>query len=119
VPHKRTLAATAAAAGSGGWALVRWVSGQWLPSWHQLLANHFFGAYVLVSAIVGAAVTYLYDDRKNDKVNTLITVSSSVTLMSATLPPVQSAACVCRSGLAICNWQRQCGGRQQLWPTQC
>jgi hypothetical protein len=54
---------------------VRWVSGQWLPSWHQLLANRFFGAYVLVSATVGAAVTYIYDDRRNEKVNTLITVS--------------------------------------------
>lgn len=74
MPHKRTMGAAFAAAGSGGLAMVRWATGQWLPSWQQLMYNRWFLAYVLLSAGIGAAVTYLYDDRKNPRVNTLIKV---------------------------------------------
>ena len=55
-------------------ALLRWLTGHWLPSWQQLVNNRFFAIYVVLSAGVGAAATYLYDDRQNPKINTLIKV---------------------------------------------
>jgi hypothetical protein len=67
-------AAAAATLGSGGVALLRWLTGQWLPSWQQLVNNRYIAAYLLTSAAVGAAATYLYDDMRNPKVNTLIKV---------------------------------------------
>lgn len=45
-----------------------------MPPLSQLLHSRAFGAYVLLSAACGAAATYLYDDRRNPKVNTLIKV---------------------------------------------
>jgi hypothetical protein len=74
MPHKRSMAAVATAAGSGGLALIRWLTGQWLPSWHQLVTNRYFGMYVVASSLLGAVVTYLYDDMGNRKVNTVIKV---------------------------------------------
>ncbi|KAF5837754.1 hypothetical protein DUNSADRAFT_3897 [Dunaliella salina] len=72
IPHKRTVSAVMAATGSGGMAILRWLTGKWIPPLSQLLQSRAFGAYVLVSAAGGAAATYLYDDRSNPKVNTLI-----------------------------------------------
>lgn len=76
VPHKRKLGAVVAVGGSSGWAFLRWLTGQWWPSWNQLITNRFFAIYVVVSAAIGAGATYLYDDPHNPKVNTLIKVSS-------------------------------------------
>jgi hypothetical protein len=47
---------------------------QWLPPLNQLMTSRAFGAYVLLSAACGAAATYLYDDQRNPKLNTLIKV---------------------------------------------
>eukprot|EP00200_Dunaliella_tertiolecta_P015513 CAMPEP_0202409028 /NCGR_PEP_ID=MMETSP1128-20130828/16128_1 /ASSEMBLY_ACC=CAM_ASM_000463 /TAXON_ID=3047 /ORGANISM="Dunaliella tertiolecta, Strain CCMP1320" /LENGTH=393 /DNA_ID=CAMNT_0049014289 /DNA_START=102 /DNA_END=1280 /DNA_ORIENTATION=+ len=78
IPHKRTVTAVMAATGSGGMAILRWLTGKWIPPLSQLLRSRAFGAYVLVSAASGAAATYLYDDRSNPKVNTLIKASLRV-----------------------------------------
>lgn len=74
VPHKKTMATVMAAAGSSGMALLRWLTGQWLPSWHQLIRNRFFAIYLVLSAAIGATATYIYDDRNNYKVNVVIKV---------------------------------------------
>ena len=67
----------ALATGSGSLALVRYLTGRWLPSLNQLLVNRVFAAYVVLSAAFGAIVTYLYDDRSNPRVNTIIKAGAS------------------------------------------
>ncbi len=74
VPRKRQVMGVSAVMGSSGWAALRWVTGQWLPSVEQLARNPYVGAYILASALIGAAIAYLYDDRSNPKINTLIRV---------------------------------------------
>ncbi len=39
VPNKRSLAVAGATLGTGSMAVIRWLTGQWLPSWNQLLHN--------------------------------------------------------------------------------
>lgn len=60
--------------GSTGIAAVRWLTGHWLPSWGYLASNPVFQGYVILSAFIGAALTFWFDDRKNPKLNTLILV---------------------------------------------
>ena len=60
--------------GSTGIAAARWLTGRWLPSWSQMTSNPVFQGYVVLSALLGAALTYWFDDRKNPKLNTLIMV---------------------------------------------
>lgn len=68
VPNRRGLAATAALLGSSSWAVLRWVTGQWMPSAYTLLHNRWFLGYVAASGLLGAAVTYLYGSVDNPKV---------------------------------------------------
>ncbi|GAX82984.1 hypothetical protein CEUSTIGMA_g10411.t1 [Chlamydomonas eustigma] len=75
VPHKRKVAVALSITGSTGMAVLRWFTGQWLPSWAQLSQNPFFQAYLAASVLVGAALTYWFDDRRNPKLNTLILVA--------------------------------------------
>eukprot|EP00983_Pelagomonas_calceolata_P072749 1151850-Pelagomonas_calceolata.AAC.5 len=104
-----------AATGSGGMAILRWLTGKlsiplkgqegaiqtlfislsdegWIPPLSQLLRSRAFGAYVLVSAASGAAATYLYDDRSNPKVNTLIKVCTCLCACSWDLQVVRGHA---------------------------
>ncbi len=60
--------------GTTGLTAVRWLTGHWIPSWQQLVNNPYFAAYVLLTVSLGAAITFLYDDRSNPKINTVIKV---------------------------------------------
>ena len=74
VPYKRSVAIGLSAMGSTGLAVLRWLTGHWLPSWAHLSQNPIFQGYVVLSALLGAALTYYFDDRSNPKLNTLILV---------------------------------------------
>ncbi len=74
MPHKRKVAIALSAMGSTGLGVLRWLTGQWIPSWAQLSQNPIFQGYVVASALLGAALTFWFDDRKNPKLNTLINV---------------------------------------------
>mmetsp|Transcript_13996 Transcript_13996/g.30267 ORF Transcript_13996/g.30267 Transcript_13996/m.30267 type:complete len:501 (-) Transcript_13996:156-1658(-) len=78
LPHKRKVAALLVAMGSSSWWIVRWLTGQWLPTVQQLVENKLFVAYIVGSALLGAIVTFLYDDNRNPKINQLITVALRV-----------------------------------------
>ncbi|KAG1674584.1 hypothetical protein FOA52_001833 [Chlamydomonas sp. UWO 241] len=75
VPHKRSVATALTVMGSSGMAALRWFTGHWLPSWTALSQNPVFQAYVAVSAVVGAGLTYWFDDRRSTKLNMLILVA--------------------------------------------
>lgn len=72
MPHKRHLVASAVALGSGGLAVVRWLTGHWLPSIYLLLHSKWFLAYLGASGFVGAAVTYVYGGTDNPRINTVV-----------------------------------------------
>ncbi len=95
LPHKRTMVAVGASMGTTALAAARWLTGQWLPSWHQLVTNRFFGAYVVVSALLGALITYLYDDMANPKVNSVIKVRAAAVALA------QTSDCWRRGGRAV------------------
>ena len=70
--------ALAASLGTSSLAVVRWVYGRWLPSLEQLLHNKLLLAYLALSAVVGATVTWMFDQPENPRLNTLITVMLKV-----------------------------------------
>ena len=72
VPYKRTAGVALGVMGTSGMAVARWLTGHWIPSWTQLSQNPVFQAYVLASALMGAGLSYWFDDRTNPKLNTLI-----------------------------------------------
>ncbi|KAG2499846.1 hypothetical protein HYH03_002137 [Edaphochlamys debaryana] len=74
MPGRRSLAATAAIMGSSSWALLRWLTGHWLPSAYALLHNRALLAYLGLAGLVGAALTYLYGGTENPKLNTVVRV---------------------------------------------
>ena len=75
VPHKGKVMAALGVMGSTGLAALKWFTGQWLPSWTQLSHNPFFQWYVVSSLLIGAALSYWFDDSKSTKMNTLIQVT--------------------------------------------
>lgn len=56
-------------------AVVRWLYGTWLPDAHSLLTSRPFVIYLVVSGLLGLAVTYWVDDTTNVKLNTTIRVT--------------------------------------------
>ncbi|PNH12374.1 Ferredoxin-A [Tetrabaena socialis] len=74
VPGRRSMATTAMVLGSSSWALLRWLTGYWLPSLYALLHNRWLLAYLATSGLLGAALTYLYGGVENTKLNTLMRI---------------------------------------------
>ncbi|GLC38968.1 hypothetical protein PLESTB_000466600 [Pleodorina starrii] len=74
MPGRRSMATAAMMLGSSSWALLRWLTGYWLPSAYALLHNRWLLAYLVISGLFGAAITYLYGGVENTKLNTLIRV---------------------------------------------
>ena len=72
MPYKRTAGLALGVMGTSGMAAVRWLTGHWLPSWSQLFQNPVIQAYVVASALLGAGLSYWFDDGMNPKLNTLI-----------------------------------------------
>jgi hypothetical membrane protein len=56
-------------------AAVRWLYGTWLPDMHSLLLSRPFLIYVIITGLLGLAVTYWMDDTSNVKLNTTIRVT--------------------------------------------
>lgn len=71
VPYKRSLFVTAAVLGSTLAGFVRSIYGAWLPSLGQLAQSPLVLGYILLSGLVGLAVTYYYNDASNAKVRSL------------------------------------------------
>ncbi|DBA86672.1 hypothetical protein WJX77_004815 [Trebouxia sp. C0004] len=96
-PNKKSMAAVFAVFGSSVSGLVRYLFGRWIPSWQQLVYNKLAWAYVFLSGLSGAALTYYYDDEGNVKLLNilkyglmlvglgLVFFSTSMTEASATL----------------------------------
>ncbi len=74
LPGRRSLATTSMLLGSSSWAVVRWLTGSWLPSLYTFIHNRWLLAYVTVMGLLGAALTYLYGGVENTKLNTLMRV---------------------------------------------
>lgn len=74
LPGRRSLATTTMLLGSSSWAVVRWLTGSWLPSLYTFIHNRWLLAYVTVMGLLGAALTYLYGGVENTKLNTLMRV---------------------------------------------
>lgn len=53
MPQKRSLAVAALTVGTSSLATLRWLTGQWLPSWNQLLGNKW------VRALRASSVEYI------------------------------------------------------------
>lgn len=66
-PNKKSMAAAFAFFGSSLSGLVRYLFGRWIPSWQQLIHNKLAWAYLVLSGLSGAAITYYYDDEGNLK----------------------------------------------------
>ncbi|GFR41043.1 hypothetical protein Agub_g1476 [Astrephomene gubernaculifera] len=94
MPGRRSMSIAATLMGSSSWAVVRWLTGHWLPSTYALLHNRWLLGYLAMSSLFGAAVTYLYGGVENAKLNTLMRVGLQLLgllLMYMgmwTLPPV-------------------------------
>ncbi|KXZ56747.1 hypothetical protein GPECTOR_1g673 [Gonium pectorale] len=74
MPGRRSMATSAMLLGSSSWALLRWLTGHWLPSAYSLLHNRWLLGYLAVSGLVGSAMTYLYGGVEHPKINTLMRV---------------------------------------------
>eukprot|EP00775_Hariotina_reticulata_P013636 gene13635-13759_t len=74
IPYRRSLAAFFAVSTSSLFAVMRWVYGTWLPNMHSVIYSKPFLIYLLVSGLVGLALTYWMDDTSNVKINTTIKV---------------------------------------------
>eukprot|EP00891_Asterochloris_glomerata_P001352 jgi/Astpho2/1352/Aster-06215 len=72
LPNKKSMMAAFALFGSSFTTLMRCFFGRWVPSWRQLLHSKAVQGYLLLSGLVGGAVTYYYDDDRNVKLQKLL-----------------------------------------------
>jgi hypothetical protein len=72
IPNRRFVISSLVAAGSTALGLLRWVYGHWLPSLSTVLRSPYFMAYVAISAVVGACLTYVFDNTGNEKLNNIL-----------------------------------------------
>jgi hypothetical protein len=75
MPYKRSLVAFFTLSSTSMMAAVRWLYGTWLPDMHSLLLSRPFLIYIIVTGLLGLAVTYWLDDTSNVKLNTTIRVT--------------------------------------------
>ena len=78
LPHKRSLVLGSALFGSTVAATMRFIFGTWVPSLSQIIHNPLVLGYTGISALMGLALTYYYDDPSNRKLNTTLKVALQV-----------------------------------------
>ena len=78
-PHKKSFLVGSALFGSTVAAAMRFAFGTWLPSLQQIFNNPLVIGYTTLSALMGMALTYYYNDTSNVKINTLLRVALQLT----------------------------------------
>jgi membrane protein YqaA with SNARE-associated domain len=71
IPKRKYIISSLVAAGSTALGIIRWLYGHWMPSLSTIVRSPWFVAYVAISALIGAAVTYYFDDQRNEKLNNI------------------------------------------------
>lgn len=72
LPNKKSLVATIALFGTTVATVTKYLAGQWLLSMHDIIYNKWMAGYVALSALMGLALTYYFDDPKNHKLNVIL-----------------------------------------------
>lgn len=72
VPGYKKGLGVLAVLGSSALGFIRLLYGVWMPSVNTLARSRLVQAYTLVSALLGMAITYYFDDTSNTKLNNIL-----------------------------------------------
>jgi hypothetical protein len=75
LPQRRSFIIGSALFGSTVMAVMRYIFGTWLPSFNQFIKNPLVLSYTALSALMGLAMTYYFNDSSNRKINTMLRVA--------------------------------------------
>lgn len=123
LPNKKSLAATVTLFGTTMASITKYLVGHWLPSLHDILYNKVLAGYVALSALVGLAVTYYYDDPDNRKLNVILQrglqLGGAALVFSSPSLPEAGAVAVALMAAAYAvrgsaHWLRIFGGKERL-----
>ncbi|KAG2442544.1 hypothetical protein HXX76_002630 [Chlamydomonas incerta] len=110
VPGRRSLVTTAMLLGSTSWGLLRWSTGYWVPSLYTLAHNRVVLGVAGSFGLLGAALTYLYGNVDNPKINTLVKLGLQLLGLGLlwagtwTQPPVFAALLLAAAGWRVLRW---------------
>ncbi|KAK9855139.1 hypothetical protein WJX84_006268 [Apatococcus fuscideae] len=98
LPSKKSVVVAFGIFGSSFAAVMQSLFGRWIPSYHQLIYSPWVLGYLVVTGLLGLALTYYYDDAGNHKLQTILRVALQLVglglvAISTTLPEASAGLC--------------------------
>jgi len=105
LPQRRSFVVGSLFFGSTIAAAIRYIFGTWIPSFHQLIRNPIVLGYTALSAMMGLAMTYYFNDTSNRKINTMLRVGLQVSGLVMLAGSASSMEGAVFNVLAVTAWR--------------
>jgi len=105
LPQRRSFVLGSVFFGSTVAAAIRYIFGTWLPSFHQLIRNPIVLGYSVLSALMGLAMTYYFNDTSNRKINTMLRVALQLSGLGMLAGSASSMGGAIFNVLAVIAWR--------------